>query len=76
GILETKKIGEMAQDHGVAMAIHMAESPLAAMAAAHVASATENFMALEYHSVDVDWWDDIVSGLPKPLVKDGFFTVS
>ncbi len=75
GILETKKIGDMAHDHGVAMAIHMAESPIAAMAAAHVATATENFMALEYHSADVDWWDDIVTGLPKPLVKDGFITV-
>ena len=75
GILETKKIGDAAQDHGVAMAIHMAESPIAAMAAAHVAVATENFMALEYHSVEVDWWDDIVTGLPKPLVKDGFITV-
>ena len=53
GILETKKIGDAAQDHGIAMAIHMAESPIAAMAAAHVAVATENFMALEYHSVDV-----------------------
>ena len=28
GILETKKIGDMAQDHGVAMAIHMAETPI------------------------------------------------
>jgi L-alanine-DL-glutamate epimerase-like enolase superfamily enzyme len=53
----------------------MAESPIAAMAAAHVAVATENFMALEYHSVEVDWWDDIVTGLPRPLVKDGFITV-
>jgi gluconate/galactonate dehydratase len=75
GILETKKIGDMAQDHGVAMAIHMAESPIAAMAAAHVAVATENFMALEYHSVDVPWWDDIVTGLPRPLVKNGFIEV-
>ena len=75
GILETKKIGDAAQDHGVAMAIHMAESPIAAMAAAHVAMATENFMALEHHSADVDWWDDIVTGLPKPLVKNGFITV-
>lgn len=75
GILETKKIGDAAQDRGVAMAIHMAESPIAAMAAAHVAVATENFMALEYHTVDVPWWDDIVTGLPKPLVKDGFITV-
>jgi L-alanine-DL-glutamate epimerase-like enolase superfamily enzyme len=57
------------------MAIHMAESPIAAMAAAHVAVATENFMALEYHSVEVPWWDDIVTGLPKPLVKDGFIHV-
>lgn len=76
GIYETKKIGDMAQDHGVAMAIHMAESPIAAMAAAHVAVATENFLALEYHSVDVPWWDDIQIGLPKPLVKDGFITVT
>jgi gluconate/galactonate dehydratase len=75
GILETRKIGDMAQDQGVAMAIHMAESPIAAMAAAHVAVATENFMALEYHAADVPWWDDIVTGLPKPLVKDGFIEV-
>ena len=75
GILETKKIGDAAQDHGIAMAIHMAESPIAAMAAAHVAVATENFMALEYHTVDVPWWDDIVTGLPKPLVRDGFIEV-
>ena len=75
GILETKKIGDAAQEQGIAMAIHMAESPIACMAAAHVAIATENFMALEYHSVEVDWWDDIVTGLPKPLVQNGFITV-
>jgi len=76
GILETKKIGDAAQEHGVAMAIHMAESPIAAMAAAHVAVATENFLALEQHAVDVPWWDDIAIGLPKPLVRDGFIEVS
>ena len=76
GILETKKIGDAAQDHGVAMAIHMAESPIAAMAAAHVAVATENFLALEYHAADVPWWDDIQVGLPKPIVRDGFITVT
>jgi L-alanine-DL-glutamate epimerase-like enolase superfamily enzyme len=75
GILETKKIGDAAQDFGVAMAIHMAESPIACMAAAHVAVATENFLALEQHSVDVPWWDDICTGLPKPLVRDGFIEV-
>jgi len=77
GILETKKIGDMAQDYGVAMAIHMAESPIACLAAVHVAAATENFLALEFHSVDVPWWDDIIIApkLPKPLVQNGFIHV-
>ncbi|MCY0878712.1 MAG: mandelate racemase/muconate lactonizing enzyme family protein [Firmicutes bacterium] len=75
GILETKKIGDMAQDYGVSMAIHMAESPIGCLAAAHVAAATENFVALEFHSVDVPWWDDLVVGPPKPLVNHGFLTV-
>lgn len=76
GILETKKIGDLAQDYGVAMAIHMAESPIACLAAVHAAAATENFLALEYHSVDVEWWDDIIiSKLPKPLVQNGFIAV-
>nr|WP_208543900.1 mandelate racemase/muconate lactonizing enzyme family protein [Paenibacillus protaetiae] len=78
GILETKKIGDMAQEYGVAMAIHMAESPIACLAAAHVAAATENFLALEYHSCEVDWWDDMIiaSKLPNKLVQNGFITLS
>jgi len=75
GILETKKIGDMAEDHGVAMAIHMAESPVACMAAVHVAAATRNFTALEVHSVDVPWWEDLVTGLPKPLIDKGYIRV-
>ncbi|HRR34346.1 MAG TPA: enolase C-terminal domain-like protein, partial [Kiritimatiellia bacterium] len=44
-------------------------------AAVHVAAATRNFTALEVHSVDVPWWEDLVTGLPKPLIKDGFIAV-
>src|SRR5262249_39836876 len=76
GIRETKKIGDAAEDNGVAMASHMAESPIAAMAAAHVAVATHNFLALENHTVDVPWWNDIAIGLPNPIVVDGFIAVS
>jgi L-alanine-DL-glutamate epimerase-like enolase superfamily enzyme len=53
----------------------MAESPVACMAAVHSAAATENFLALEYHSCDVPWWDDIIIGLPKPLLRDGYIYV-
>ena len=34
------------------MALHMAMSPVAALASVHCAAATENFMVLENHSVD------------------------
>lgn len=75
GILENKKIGDMAQEYGVAMAVHMAESPVGCMAAVHSVASTENFLALEYHSADVPWWDDMVTGLPKPIVNKGYITV-
>ena len=75
GILETHKIGDLAEDFGVQMSIHMAESPIACMAAVHVAAATRNFMSLEVHSVDVPWWEDLAVGLPKPLIRDGYIDV-
>lgn len=75
GILETKRIGDMAEEFGVAMAIHNAESPIAFLAAVHTAAATENFIALEHHSADIDWWDDLVDGPDKPIVNRGYVDV-
>ncbi|MCL1859545.1 MAG: mandelate racemase/muconate lactonizing enzyme family protein [Oscillospiraceae bacterium] len=78
GIFENKKIGDMAQDYGVAMAVHMAESPVTCMAAVHSVAATENFLVLENHSVDVDWWDDIViksENNNQKLVQNGYIEV-
>jgi L-alanine-DL-glutamate epimerase-like enolase superfamily enzyme len=72
GILETKRIGDYAQEHGIAMAMHMAGSPVAAMASVHCAAATENFLVLENHSVDIPRWNDLCDGLPKPLIVDGY----
>jgi len=75
GIMETKKIGDYAEQHGIAMAMHFAGTPVSFMANVHCAAATENFVALEHHSVDVDWWEDLVTGIDKPLHSDGFARV-
>ncbi|HEY1337896.1 MAG TPA: mandelate racemase/muconate lactonizing enzyme family protein [Bryobacteraceae bacterium] len=75
GILETKKIGDGAQEYGVPMAMHFAGSPVSCMANVHCAAATENFLVLENHSVDVPWWGDLVDGVEKPIVNHGFVTV-
>lgn len=72
GLLETKKIGDLAQEYGVAMAMHMAGSPISALANVHCALATENFLVLENHSVDHPQWNELVTGLPNPLIQDGF----
>jgi len=75
GILETKKIGDAAQQYGVSMAMHFAGTPVSCMASVHCAAATENFLALENHSIDVPWWGDLVEGVEKPIVNRGYIKV-
>jgi len=75
GILETKKIGDRAQEFGIPMAMHFAGTPVSCMANVHCAAATENFLVLENHSVDISWWDDLVEGVEKPIVNRGYIKV-
>jgi L-alanine-DL-glutamate epimerase-like enolase superfamily enzyme len=75
GILETKKIGDGAQELGVPMVMHFAGTPVACMAGVHCAAATENFLVMENHSIEVPWWGDLVNGVDKPIVNKGFIAV-
>lgn len=75
GIMETKKIGDMAQEHGISMALHMAGTPISTLASVHCAAATENFIALEHHFSDVPFWNDFIDGPPKPLIQEGHIVV-
>jgi len=76
GILETKRIGDYAQERGIPMAMHFAGSPVSFMANVHCAVATENVIALEHHGVDIPWWEDLVTGIEKPLNRQGFARVT
>jgi L-alanine-DL-glutamate epimerase-like enolase superfamily enzyme len=76
GLIETKKIGDYAMEHGVAMAMHFAGTPVSFMANLHCAAATENFIALEHHSMDVPWWESLVRTTGgNALVEKGFGVV-
>ena len=75
GILETKKIGDYAQEKGIPMALHQAGSPIVAMANVHCAAATEGFIGLEMHSVDNPWWDDLVNSETGKIINNGFVKV-
>jgi L-alanine-DL-glutamate epimerase-like enolase superfamily enzyme len=75
GILQTHRIGDMAFKNGVPMAMHFAGTPVACMANVHCAAATRNFLALENHSLDVPFWQDMVNGIEKPIINQGYITV-
>ncbi len=75
GIMETKRIGDLAQEHGVSMALHMAGTPISTMASVHCAAATENFIALEHHFSTIPFWDSFIDGVPKPLIQHGYIPV-
>jgi len=74
GLLETKKIGDYAEEKGVAMAMHFAGTPISFLANVHCAAATQNFVALEHHSVDVDYWTNLVK-TKVPMIEKGFANV-
>jgi L-alanine-DL-glutamate epimerase-like enolase superfamily enzyme len=76
GLLETKRIGDYAEEHGIAMAMHQAGTPVSFMANVHCAAATQNFLALEHHSVDLPWWESLVKMTDgNPIIKKGFAPV-
>ncbi|WP_423146373.1 mandelate racemase/muconate lactonizing enzyme family protein [Rubrolithibacter danxiaensis] len=76
GLLETKRIGDYAEEHGIAMAMHQAGTPVSFMANVHCAAATQNFLALEHHSVDLPWWESLVKTTDgRQLITKGFANV-
>jgi L-alanine-DL-glutamate epimerase-like enolase superfamily enzyme len=76
GILETKKIGDYAEEAGIAMALHANSTPVAWMANIHCAAATENILALEHHNIDNPRWEGMVKMTgSQPLITKGFANV-
>lgn len=76
GLLETKRIGDYAEEYGIAMAMHQAGTPVSFMANVHCAAATQNFLALEHHSVDVPWWESLVKTTDgKKMIEKGYANV-
>lgn len=76
GLLETKRIGDYAEEKGIAMAMHQAGTPVSFMANVHCAAATQNFLALEHHSVDVTWWEGLVKMTDgKKIIEKGYAPV-
>lgn len=78
GILETKKIGDYAEEKNMPMLQHFAGTPVSFMANVHSAAATQASLALEMPNqiVDNSWWSTLVKMTGnQPLYTAGFANV-
>jgi gluconate/galactonate dehydratase len=60
GMRETRKIADVANQYYVPVAMHNVASPVATVGAAHVGAAIPNALAVEFHSYELGWWEDLV----------------
>ncbi len=72
GIAELKWVAEHAYMHSIMMAPHGTANGLLGLGALINVCATlpANFIAFEYPTASEPWWEDIVIGLPKQIVKE------
>jgi L-alanine-DL-glutamate epimerase-like enolase superfamily enzyme len=74
GVLESKRIADLASTYYIPMAPHCVTSPVGTMASVHLCASISNFLILEYHMIDVPWWADLAM-TDAPIVQDGYITV-
>ena len=78
GLSTFKRISNMANIYYIPMAAHNSNLALATIAGVHLCAAIRNFTVMEVHHIESErepWWDDIVKGIDKPIIKQGYISV-
>lgn len=75
GIKESRLIGMEARRNNMGALFHYAGAPVGSIATVHCACTLPNFIAMECHAVDIPWWEDLVTGIPKPMINKGYIEV-
>jgi D-xylonate dehydratase len=73
GMREGRKIATIADMYYIPVAMHNVASPVGTMASAHLAATIPNALAVEYHSYQLGWWEDLVE--QDDLIVDGRMTI-
>jgi galactonate dehydratase len=74
GLLEARKIADMAHTYYVPVAPHCVVSPIGTMASAHVCGAIPNFLVLEWHWIQrLPLWQAFVK--EGEIIEKGFITL-
>ncbi len=65
GIMQSKKVADLAETYDLNVAPHNHGSPLATLMSAHFAAAVSNLRVMEYDVDDIPWRDEIVTEAPQ-----------
>ena len=72
GIAEGRRVADLAELHYIPFAPHNVSGPVGTIAAAHLCAAVPNFTVLEYHALDLDYFEELATAAGGPVVSDGY----
>jgi L-alanine-DL-glutamate epimerase-like enolase superfamily enzyme len=75
GLAIAREIAEFADGQTIPLAPHNISSPVGTLASAHFCASIPNFLLLEFHASHVPFWNDLVEGIPKPIIQNGFIQI-
>ncbi|MHB8510086.1 MAG: mandelate racemase/muconate lactonizing enzyme family protein [Candidatus Dormibacteria bacterium] len=70
GLAEGRRIADLADMHDVSVAAHNISGPIGTLASAHAAASMPNFRSLEWHALDVPFFNKLLVG-DEPLIQAG-----
>ena len=73
GLLEGRRIADLADMYYIPIAPHNIGSPVQTVANCHVMAAVPNFLVLEFHHLDDRFWEGIIN--EGPLIHEGHIDV-
>ena len=73
GLLEGRRIADLADLYYIPVAPHNIGSPIETMATCHVMAAVPNFLTLEFHHLDDPVWEGLID--EGPIIEAGHITV-
>ena len=76
GAMEGLRIAAQAELRSLPFAPHNVCSPVGTVAMAQVCAAIPNFLVLEFHAMDLDYWEDLVTYAGGPVIVDGAVRLS
>lgn len=74
GLSECRKIANLAEIYSMPFAPHNVSSPIGTMASAQVCATIPNFLILEFHWTQRDYWSTIITS-KRDIIQNGFIEI-